>query len=58
MNSLAEIIDQYDRAPLAMVGHNEAKPLNLSRNERKQLEAFLHTLNGPLATAPEWLVAP
>jgi hypothetical protein len=43
---------------LALVGHNEAKPLDLSRNERKQLEAFLHTLNGPLATSPEWLAAP
>jgi len=58
MNSLMEIIDQYDRAPLALVGHNEAKQLDLSRNERKQLEAFLHTLNGPLATSPEWLAAP
>jgi len=58
MNSLAAIIDQYNRAPLAMVGHNEAKPLKLSRNERKQLEAFLHTLDGPIAAAPEWLAAP
>jgi cytochrome c peroxidase len=58
MNSLTEIIDQYDRAPLALVGHSEAKPLDLSRNERKQLEAFLHTLSGPLATSPEWLAAP
>ncbi len=58
MNSLAEIIDQYDRAPPALIGHNEAKTLNLSRNERRQLETFLHTLSAPLATSPEWLVAP
>lgn len=58
MNSLAQIIDQYDRAPLSLVGHSEAKPLSLSRNERQQLEAFLHTLSAPLATSPEWLVAP
>jgi cytochrome c peroxidase len=58
MNSLADIIDQYNRAPLAMVGHNEAKPLSLSRKERKQLEAFLHTLDGPISTSPEWLQAP
>jgi len=58
MNSLADIIDQYNRAPLALVGHNEADPLSLSRNERKHLEAFLQTLNSPLATAPEWLAAP
>ena len=58
MTSLTEIIDQYNRAPLAMVGHSEAKPLNLWRNERKQLEAFLRTLSGPLATSPEWLAAP
>ena len=58
MTSLTEIIDQYNRAPLAMVGNSEAKPLNLWRNERKQLEAFLRTLSGPLATSPEWLAAP
>jgi cytochrome c peroxidase len=58
MVSLEEIIDQYSRAPLALVGHNEAKVLDLSRKERKQLEAFLHTLNSPLATSPEWLAAP
>ena len=58
MFSLTDIIEQYDRAPLAMVGHNEAEPLNLSRKERKQLEMFLHTLTGPLATSPEWLAAP
>jgi cytochrome c peroxidase len=58
MHSLADIIDQYNRAPLAVVGHNEADPLRLSRGEKKQIEAFLHTLNSPLATAPEWLVAP
>ena len=48
----------YDQAPLAMIGHNEAKPLNLSRRERAQLEAFLATLDAPPATAPEWLVRP
>ena len=58
MDSLAAIIDQYNRAPLAMVGHNEAKPLKLSRNERRQLEAFLHALDGPIAAAPEWLAPP
>jgi len=58
MQVLAEIIDQYNRAPLAMIGHNEAKPLGLSRKERKQLEAFLHTLNSPIATPSEWLQAP
>ena len=58
IDSLAAIIDQYNRAPLAMVGHNEAKPLKLSRNERRQLEAFLHALDGPIAAAPEWLAPP
>lgn len=58
MQTLAEIIEQYNRAPLAMVGHNEAKSLSLSRKERKQLEAFLHTLNSPIATPSEWLQAP
>jgi cytochrome c peroxidase len=58
MMTLAEVIDQYNRAPLAIVGHNEAKPLKLSGTERRQLEAFLGSLSGPLATPPEWLERP
>ena len=57
-SSLGEMMRHYDQAPLAMIGHNEAKPLNLSRRERAQLEAFLATLDAPPATAPEWLVRP
>lgn len=57
--TLAEVIDLYNRAPLAMIGHNEAEDkLYLSRRERKQLEAFLNTLAAPLATAEEWLRLP
>jgi hypothetical protein len=32
-----------------MLGHNEAKPLNLSRRELAQLEDFLETLAAPVA---------
>ena len=56
--TLTEVIDHYNRAPTAMVGHNEAKPLSLNRKERRQLEAFLHSLNGPVATDPKWLKPP
>lgn len=56
--TLEEVIEHYDRAPLSMIGHNEAKPLSLSRRERAQLAAFLETLSAPLATPPEWLQRP
>lgn len=57
--TLAEVLDQYNRSPLAMIGHNEAEnPLGLSRRELKWLEAFLLTLDAPLATPAEWLAAP
>lgn len=56
--TLREVIDHYDRAPVAMVGHNEAKALSLRRKETKQLEAFLHTLSGPVAVDSKWLKAP
>lgn len=56
--TLEEVIDHYDRAPEAMVGHNEAKALSLGRREARQLEAFLHTLTGPVAADPKWLRAP
>ncbi len=56
--TLTEVIDHYDRAPAAMVGHNEAKPLSLGRNEKRQLEAFLHTLTAQVETDPKWLTPP
>ena len=57
--TLADVLDQYNRSPLAMIGHNEAEdPLGLSRRELRWLEAFLNSLDAPLATSPEWLQAP
>ena len=56
--TLPEVINHYNQAPLAVRGHSEAAPLNLTADDMKNLEAFLLTLNGPLATAPEYLVAP
>ena len=58
LHTLAEALDHYNRARNAIVGHNEAKPLGLLPYELKRLEAFLGTLDGPLATAPEWLAPP
>ena len=54
--TLGEVLDHYNEAPDAIVGHNEAKPLGLNARELRQLEAFLNTLNAPLATPEEWLV--
>jgi len=58
MDSLRAVLDQYNQAPDALVGHNEAKPLNLSRNEIEALEAFLRTLSGPIAIDSAWLLSP
>ena len=57
-SSLAEVLRHYNEAPVAMLGHNEAKPLRLSRRELRQLEAFLGSLAGPPATAQRWLQPP
>ena len=45
--TLAEVLEHYNAAPDAMIGHNEAKPLGLSGRELMQLEAFLGTLASP-----------
>ena len=42
--TLARVLRHYNEAPTAMLGHNEAKPLGLSRRQLRQLEAFLHAL--------------
>lgn len=58
LSTLQEVIEHYNQAPLAMLGHNEIKPLNLSKTEQKQLTEFLQSLSGPLASDPQWLVNP
>ena len=45
--TLGEVLEHYNAAPDAMIGHNEAKPLGLSGRELMQLEAFLGTLAAP-----------
>jgi cytochrome c peroxidase len=55
--TLAEVIEHYNRAPPAPLGHSELKPLKLSQREVAQLEAFLRTLSGP-TVAPAELLAP
>jgi len=46
--TLADMLQHYNQAPDAMIGHNEAKPLGLSRRELEYIEAFLQTLASPL----------
>ena len=45
--ALADVLEHYNTAPDAMIGHNESKPLGLSRPELRRLEAFLMTLSAP-----------
>jgi len=57
--TLSETLNHYNRAPLAMIGHNEAEePLELLPFEIKQLEAFLLTLTAPVAVDEKWLQPP
>ena len=56
--TLAEVVDHYNRAELAMIGHNEAKPLSLSAREKQQLVAFLLSLSADPAIDGYWLEAP
>ena len=58
ISTLSATLAHYNAAPAAMIGHNEAKPLNFSKRELRQLEAFLHTLDAPLATDAIWLRPP
>jgi cytochrome c peroxidase len=45
--TIAEVLQHYNIAADAMIGHNEAKPLGLSGHELDHLEAFLATLAAP-----------
>ena len=46
---LSQVLDHYNRAPEAMIGHNEAEPLGLNDRELLQLEKFLNTLSSPVS---------
>ena len=45
--TLDEVVDHYARAPASEDGHSELNPLTLSERERKELVAFLKTLDPP-----------
>lgn len=46
--TLADVLDHYNRAPVAATGHSELRPLRLNAVELRQLEAFLRALSGPV----------
>jgi cytochrome c peroxidase len=56
--SLVQALDHYNRAPAAAAGHSELKPLNLTPDEARQLEAFLRSLSGGITAPPELLAPP
>lgn len=56
--TLGEVLAHYNKAAPAEVGHTELEPLGLSEVELAQVEAFLHSLSGPLDAAPELLKPP
>ena len=49
LQSIADVLNHYNEAPDAMIGHNEAEPLGLNDIELSQLEAFLTTLAAPIS---------
>jgi cytochrome c peroxidase len=49
---LREVLEHYERAPAAPVGHTELRPLQLTVAEMRQLEAFLRSLSGGIVCPP------
>lgn len=42
--TLADVVEHYNGGGYTLQGHNELEPLNLTEEQARQLEAFLHTL--------------
>lgn len=58
IGDLFMVVRHYRHAPEAAIGHTELEPLPFMGPSMMQLEAFLHSLSGPLTTPVEWLEAP
>jgi cytochrome c peroxidase len=56
--TLRQVLEHYNQAQPGPHGHTELNPLKLSEREIAELEAFLRSLSGPLATPPDLLAAP
>jgi cytochrome c peroxidase len=55
---LFAVVRHYRHPPEAAIGHTELEPLPFMGPSMMQLEAFLHSLSGPLAAPPELLAPP
>jgi cytochrome c peroxidase len=51
------VVRYYRHPPQAAIGQSELEPLPFMHTGMMHLEAFLHSLSGPLATSPD-LIAP
>jgi cytochrome c peroxidase len=56
--TLGEVLEHYNRAPVALAGRTELKPLALTDGELRQLESFLRALSGGLAAPAKYLRQP
>jgi cytochrome c peroxidase len=57
-STLEQVVDHYNRAPAAPLGHSELKPLGLDDRETAQIVDFLRTLSGPIRADERWLREP
>jgi len=58
LETLRAVLLHYNQAPAAPLGQSDLQPLNLSEAELGQLEAFLRSLSGALASPPPLLGPP
>jgi cytochrome c peroxidase len=58
LSTLWAVLEHYNQAPPAPLGQSELAPLGLTETELAQLEAFLRSLSGPLASPPALLAPP
>jgi cytochrome c peroxidase len=56
--TLAQVLEHYNKIPVAPIGYTDLFPVTLSKDELKQLEAFLRSLSGPSAITAGLLQAP
>jgi len=56
--TLEQVLNHYNTVLAAPFGHSELEPLHVNQQQIEQIIASLKTIDSPINTPTQWLLAP